>query len=150
MHSVRRVLVEAQAREIGLPLWPVDLSWPCSNAIYEDRMRDIYRRAEAEGIQAVAFGDLFLQDIRDYRERQLGATRLRLSIRAAKTENSTPWCTTLRYSAPPSGLRSENDFSATGSYLRMYCLHKTVFSVALCPRGSNGRRPVELCMLRCV
>jgi uncharacterized protein (TIGR00290 family) len=74
MHSVRRVLVEAQAREIGLPLWPVDLPWPCSNAIYENRMQEIYRRAEVEGIEAVAFGDLFLQDIRDYRERQLGAT----------------------------------------------------------------------------
>jgi uncharacterized protein (TIGR00290 family) len=77
MHSVRRVLVEAQAREIGLPLWPVSLPWPCSNAVYEARMQDMYRRAEAEGIEAVAFGDLFLQDIRDYRERQLGATRLR-------------------------------------------------------------------------
>jgi diphthamide synthase (EF-2-diphthine--ammonia ligase) len=39
-------------------------------------MQDMYRRAEAEGIQAVAFGDLFLQDIRDYREQQLGATKL--------------------------------------------------------------------------
>src|ERR1700722_15058263 len=55
MHSGRRVLVEGQAREIGLPLWPVSLPWPCSNAVYEDRMQDIDRRAEAEGIQAVAF-----------------------------------------------------------------------------------------------
>jgi uncharacterized protein (TIGR00290 family) len=78
MHSVRRVLVEAQAREIGLPLWSVDLPWPCSNEIYEDRMQDIYRRAEAQAIEAVAFGDLFLQDIRGYRERQLAATRLSL------------------------------------------------------------------------
>jgi uncharacterized protein (TIGR00290 family) len=77
MHSVRRVLVEAQAREIGLPLWSVSLPWPCSNANYEDRMQEIYQRAEAEGIEAVAFGDLFLQDIRNYREQQLGETRLR-------------------------------------------------------------------------
>src|SRR5580658_7918746 len=71
MHAVRRALVEAQAERVGLPLWPVELPWPCSNAEYEDRMRAVCERARAEGIEAVAFGDLFLQDIRDYRIRQL-------------------------------------------------------------------------------
>jgi uncharacterized protein (TIGR00290 family) len=76
MHGVSRVLAAAQAERIGLPLWSIDLPWPCSNAVYEDRMADACRRAVTEGIAAVAFGDLFLGDIRAYRERQLEATGL--------------------------------------------------------------------------
>jgi uncharacterized protein (TIGR00290 family) len=76
MHAVRRTLVESQAERAGLPLWPVELPWPCSNAEYEDRMRIVYQRASAEGFAAVAFGDLFLQDVRDYRIRQLQGTGL--------------------------------------------------------------------------
>src|SRR6185437_9217198 len=57
MHGVRRLLVEAQAARTGLPLWPVELPWPCSNAQYEDIMRTVCQRAAAEGIEAVAFGD---------------------------------------------------------------------------------------------
>ncbi len=76
MHAVRRSLVEEQARQVRLPLWPVELPWPCSNADYEELMRAVCRRAVEEGIQAVAFGDLFLQDIRNYRERQLQGTGL--------------------------------------------------------------------------
>jgi len=76
MHAVRRALVETQAERIGTALWAVDLPWPCSNVEYEDRMRTVCQRASAEGITAVAFGDLFLQDIRDYRERQLQGTGL--------------------------------------------------------------------------
>ncbi|MGH9613472.1 MAG: ATP-binding protein, partial [Bryobacteraceae bacterium] len=76
MHAVRRELVEAQADRAGLPLWPVWLPWPCSNAEYERLMGDACRRAVAEGITHVAFGDLFLSDIREYRERQLRGTGL--------------------------------------------------------------------------
>jgi len=76
MHAVRRSLVEAQAERTGLPLWAVELPWPCSNAEYEDRMRTVCQRATAAGITAVAFGDLFLQDVRDYRIRQLQGTGL--------------------------------------------------------------------------
>jgi uncharacterized protein (TIGR00290 family) len=76
MHAVRRSLVETQAERVGLPLWPVELPWPCSNAQYEEIMRTVYRRAVIEGIAAVAFGDLFLEDIRAYRERQLEGTGL--------------------------------------------------------------------------
>jgi uncharacterized protein (TIGR00290 family) len=76
MHAVRRVLVESQAERTGLPLWPVELPWPCTNADYEDRMRAVCQRASTEGIVAVAFGDLFLQDVRDYRIRQLQGTGL--------------------------------------------------------------------------
>ncbi len=76
MHAVRRALVEEQARSVGIPLWPVELPWPCSNADYEARMRAVCERAVAEGITAAAFGDLFLEDIRAYRVRQLEGTGL--------------------------------------------------------------------------
>ena len=76
MHAVRRGLVEMQAERTGLPLWTVDLPWPCSNADYEQRMADVCHRAVAAGITAMAFGDLFLQDIRDYRLRNLQSTGL--------------------------------------------------------------------------
>lgn len=76
MHAVRRSLVEAQAERLGLPLWAVDLPWPCSNAEYEERMGAVCRRAVDQGISAIAFGDLFLEDIRAYRERQLANTGL--------------------------------------------------------------------------
>jgi uncharacterized protein (TIGR00290 family) len=76
MHAVRRVLVETQAERTGLPLWAVELPSPCSNLEYEERMRAVCQRATAEGITAIAFGDLFLQDIRDYRVRQLQGTGL--------------------------------------------------------------------------
>ncbi len=76
MHAVRRGLVETQAERIGLPLWPVELPWPCANGIYEDLMAAVCRRAVAEGLTGIAFGDLFLRDIREYRERQLQGTGL--------------------------------------------------------------------------
>ncbi len=76
MHGVRRCLVETQASRLNLPLWTVDLPWPCSNASYEEIMRGICQRALSEEVTAIAFGDLFLQDVRDYRERQLRDTGL--------------------------------------------------------------------------
>jgi uncharacterized protein (TIGR00290 family) len=76
MHAVRRKLVEAQAERTGLPLWTVDLPWPCSNTEYEKLMSSVWLRAVEQGISAVAFGDLFLTDIREYRERQLAGTGL--------------------------------------------------------------------------
>ena len=76
MHAVRRELVELQADSAGLPLWTIPLPWPCSNEQYETRMREVCARAVREGIQAIAFGDLFLADIRAYRERQLSGTGL--------------------------------------------------------------------------
>jgi uncharacterized protein (TIGR00290 family) len=71
MHAVRRTLVEMQAERTGLPLWPVELPWPCSNAEYEARTRALCERATGEAIEAIAFGDLFLEDIRQYRIRQM-------------------------------------------------------------------------------
>ncbi|MBI2060903.1 MAG: adenine nucleotide alpha hydrolase [Nitrospirae bacterium] len=76
MHAVRRELLEAQAASAGLPLWPVPLPWPCPNEEYESRMRTACERAVREGIEGVAFGDLFLEDVRRYREEQLAGTGL--------------------------------------------------------------------------
>lgn len=76
MHAVRRELAVMQAERVGLPLWPVELPWPCSNGEYENRMRAVCERAAAESIDAIAFGDLFLEDIRQYRLRQLESTCL--------------------------------------------------------------------------
>jgi uncharacterized protein (TIGR00290 family) len=76
MHAVRRELAEAQAARTGLPLWAVDLPWPCSNAVYEELMQGVWARATTSGITAMAFGDLFLEDIRAYREQQLKSTGL--------------------------------------------------------------------------
>jgi uncharacterized protein (TIGR00290 family) len=74
MHAVRRELVEAQANAAGLPLWPVPLPSPRPNAEYERRMAKPIARARAEGVTHVAFGDLFLEDVREYRQRQLAGT----------------------------------------------------------------------------
>jgi uncharacterized protein (TIGR00290 family) len=74
MHAVRRELVEAQARAAGLPLWPVPLPWPCDNAAYESHMGRALAEARQRGVTHLAFGDLFLEDIRAYRERQLAGT----------------------------------------------------------------------------
>jgi uncharacterized protein (TIGR00290 family) len=76
MHGTRHSVLEAQARAAGLPLWIVPLPWPCSNEIYEQRMAKVCTRAVAEKIDAVAFGDLFLADVRSYRENQLKDTGL--------------------------------------------------------------------------
>ena len=76
MHGTRRSVLEAQARAVGLPLWTVPLPWPCSNEIYERQMSELCGRAIAEGIDGMAFGDLFLEDVRAYREKQLAPTGL--------------------------------------------------------------------------
>jgi uncharacterized protein (TIGR00290 family) len=76
MHAVRRSLIEAQAERVGAPLWRIPLPWPCPNQEYERIFHDVCDRAVAAGIEAIAFGDLFLADIRAYRERQLAGTGL--------------------------------------------------------------------------
>jgi uncharacterized protein (TIGR00290 family) len=74
MHAVRRVLLEAQARAAGLPLTVVDLPYPCDNETYEKIMGGAVERARDDGVEAFAFGDLFLEDVRAYRERMLDGT----------------------------------------------------------------------------
>ncbi|MEK7468483.1 MAG: ATP-binding protein [Planctomycetota bacterium] len=74
MHAVRRELLEAQAAAAGLPLWPVPLPWPCSNEQYGKQMGALVAKARDAGITHMAFGDLFLEDIRRYREEQLAGS----------------------------------------------------------------------------
>ena len=76
MHGTRRSVLEAQSAAASLPLWVVPLPWPCPNEIYEQLMAEVCQRAVAEHIDAVAFGDLFLPDVRAYREKQLKPTGL--------------------------------------------------------------------------
>jgi uncharacterized protein (TIGR00290 family) len=77
MHAVPRELVEMQAKAVGIPLWAVDLPWPCSNEEYGRIMNQRCQAAVAVGIGGIAFGDLFLTDIRAYREKQLENTGLK-------------------------------------------------------------------------
>ncbi len=90
MHAVRRELVEAQADAVGLPLWSVDLPWRCSNAEYEAEMWKVIHHAHNEGVTQVAFGDLFLQDVRDYRERNLDGTGIKPLFPLWGSPESTP------------------------------------------------------------
>ena len=76
MHGVRRALVEQQASAAELPLWTVPLPWPCANEQYEALMSQACREAIARGIECIGFGDLFLEDVHAYRERQLSGTGL--------------------------------------------------------------------------
>ena len=71
MHAVRRELVTDQARSVGLPLWPVFLPWPCPNDAYEAAMQAAIARAKRAGVTHIAFGDLFLEDVRAYREERM-------------------------------------------------------------------------------
>jgi uncharacterized protein (TIGR00290 family) len=76
MHSTRAQVLEAQVEAAGLPLRKISLPWPCSNEQYESCMIECVRALKAEGVQAVAFGDLFLEDIRTYRESNLAGSGL--------------------------------------------------------------------------
>jgi uncharacterized protein (TIGR00290 family) len=76
MHAVRVELLQAQADALGLPLWQIPIPSPCPNEVYEQAMAAAVDRAVAEGFTHVAFGDLFLEDIRRYREERLAGTGL--------------------------------------------------------------------------
>ena len=78
MHAVRRTLLEAQADAAGLPLVLVRIPHACTNEIYEAAMGRALQEAKGRGVSGVAFGDLFLEDIRRYREQQMTGTGLRL------------------------------------------------------------------------
>jgi uncharacterized protein (TIGR00290 family) len=77
MHGVRRALLEAQACALGLPLHVVELPWPCRNEVYEERMSAAVRAAVEADVEVMVFGDLFLRDVRRYREQSLKGTGLR-------------------------------------------------------------------------
>jgi uncharacterized protein (TIGR00290 family) len=71
MHAVRRSLLEVQAERLGLPLHIVEIPWPCPNDVYEDRMATAVTAAREADVERLVFGDLFLEDIRAYREAKL-------------------------------------------------------------------------------
>lgn len=77
MHAVRRQLLEAQADRVGLPLHRVEIPSPCPNEVYEARMADAMAVARAGGVDRVVFGDLYLADVRAYREQTLAACAVR-------------------------------------------------------------------------
>ncbi len=77
MHGVRIDLLHAQADKVGLPLHIVKIPWPCSNKLYERAMESIWNKAIHSGVEMIAFGDLFLEDIRKYRIEQLNNTGLK-------------------------------------------------------------------------
>ena len=85
MHAVRMALLEAQAEAVGLPLWKVPIPSPCSNRDYEEAMSEAVRNALVAGITMMAFGDLFLEDVRRYREAHLAGRVWRLSFRSGAT-----------------------------------------------------------------
>ena len=74
MHGVRKSLLARQAQCVGLPLMTIDLPWPCSNEEYGRIMTGFIGEVMARGIRHMAFGDLFLEEVRAYRERQLAGT----------------------------------------------------------------------------
>ena len=76
MHGTRYELLKQQAAAAGLPLWEIPLPWPCSNEVYEQAMADACKKAVESGVAAIAFGDLFLEDVRKYREERLRGTGL--------------------------------------------------------------------------
>jgi len=74
MHAVRRKLLEAQAAAAGLPLHVIEIPWPCPNEAYEAALGAFVAEQKAQGVAAMAFGDLFLEDIRAYRETKLAGS----------------------------------------------------------------------------
>jgi uncharacterized protein (TIGR00290 family) len=76
MHGVRESVLDAQARSAGLPLYKVGIPFPCPNAVYERAMGEAIGRLRAAGVRKVVFGDLFLEDVRAYREEKLRGSGL--------------------------------------------------------------------------
>jgi diphthamide synthase (EF-2-diphthine--ammonia ligase) len=146
MHAVRRELVERQAAAAGLPLWAVPLPWPCSNEQYESLMAQTCAKAVAEGIEGVAFGDLFLEDVRAYREKQMKDTRLEpifpvwgLPTRALAQEMIA------------SGTRAKLTCIDTKNWIgRSLDANSIKRCLRLCPRmwirAANGGNSIRLCM----
>ncbi len=77
LHSTRKELLQLQAKYLNLPLEIVEIPAACSDAIYKNQMAQVISKAEDQGIEYIAFGDLFLADVRQYREQQLQNTKIR-------------------------------------------------------------------------
>ena len=89
MHGVREELLQAQAAALGLPCTTVEIPWPCTNEIYEREWCGALEQARDErGVEQVVFGDIFLRDVREYREAQLARTGLQGSFPLWQRETS--------------------------------------------------------------
>ena len=90
MHAVRVEVLRAQAAALGFPLWMVPIPSPCPNEVYEEAMRQVVARAVGDGFTHAAFGDLFLEDIRRYREERLAGSGLTPMFPLFGTDADTP------------------------------------------------------------
>jgi len=88
MHGVREELLDAQARAVGLPLVKARIPSPCSNAVYEERMAEALGLARDDGVDTVVFGDLYLSDVRAYREDRLANVGFRAEFPLWQRETS--------------------------------------------------------------
>jgi len=130
MHAVRVEVLQAQAEALGFPLWLVPIPSPCPNDVYEEAMRGAVARAVSEGFTHAAFGDLFLEDIRTYREERLAGTGLTPLFPLFGTDADTP---ALARQMIAGGLRA-----------RITCLNPAVIDRAFAGREFDAARLAEL------
>ena len=130
MHAVRRELLAAQAARLDLPVHVVDIPSPCPNDVYEEAMRGAVARAVSEGFTHAAFGDLFLEDIRTYREERLAGTGLTPLFPLFGTDADTP---ALARQMIAGGLRA-----------RITCLNPAVIDRTFAGREFDAARLAEL------
>jgi uncharacterized protein (TIGR00290 family) len=128
MHAVRVELLQEQAKALALPLWQVPIPSPCPNDDYERAMAQTVERAVAQGFTHVAFGDLFLEDVRQYREERLAGTGL------------TPLFPL--FGADTTALARE--MVAAGLGARLTCVNQTVLDRSFAGREFDGRLLADL------
>jgi diphthamide synthase (EF-2-diphthine--ammonia ligase) len=130
MHAVRIEVLQAQAQALGFPLWLVPIPSPCPNDVYEEAMRQTVTRAVSEGFTHAAFGDLFLEDIRAYREERLAGSGLTPMFPLFGTDADTP---ALARQMIAGGLRA-----------RITCLNPAVMDRAFAGREFDAALLAEL------
>ena len=130
MHAVCVEVLQAQAEALGFPLWMVPIPSPCSNDVYERVMRETVARAVREGFTHAAFGDLFLEDIRTYREAQLAGSGLTPMFPLFGTDADTP--------------RLAREMIAAGLRARITCLNPKVMDRAFAGREFDAALLDEL------
>ena len=130
MHAVCVEVLQAQAEALGCPLWMIPIPSPCPNDVYERIMGETVARAVREGFTHAAFGDLFLEDIRTYREEQLAGSGLTPMFPLFGTDADTP------------GLARE--MIAAGLRARITCLNPKVMDRAFAGREFDAALLDEL------
>lgn len=131
MHGVRVEVLQAQAGALGVPLWMVPIPSPCPNHVYEQAMRETVARAVRDGFTHAAFGDLFLEDIRQYREERLAGSGLTPMFPLFDTDPShTP--------------RLAREMVAGGLRARITCLNPIVIDRAFAGREFDAALLDEL------